>query len=77
MVYDYMAYPKNRPALNLVALDSEANLIWTVGDTPIDSPAASYTCIESTTPLIVGNFAGFHCTIDPQCGDLLESRFTK
>jgi hypothetical protein len=77
VVFDYMAYPAHRPARNLVALDRNAGLLWTVADNPADTPAAGYTCIDSVSPLLVGNFAGYQCTIDAVSGALLKSQFTK
>ncbi|MFN7731979.1 MAG: hypothetical protein ACK5OB_08750 [Pirellula sp.] len=77
VVFDYMAFPKSQPAANLVALDVNSKLLWTVTGQPIDHPTAAYTKITRIDPLTVGNFAGFSCVIDCACGKLLESEFTK
>ena len=77
VVFDYMAFPKNLPAANLVAFDSSGRRLWTVAEQPIDHPTAAYTCITQLDPLTVGNFAGFSCVIDAASGKLIESEFTK
>ncbi len=77
VIFDYMAYPRDSSALNLVALDRNGELLWTVSDNPIDSPTAAYTNFSSIDPLTVGNFAGFSCVVDAATGTLLESQFTK
>jgi hypothetical protein len=37
----------------------------------------AYTNIISEMPLIVGNFAGFACTIDIATGQVIAEEFTK
>lgn len=77
VVFDYMAFPKDQQAANLVALDFSARRLWTVAEQPIDRPTAAYTKITRIDPLTVGNFAGFSCVIDCASGKLVESEFTK
>lgn len=77
VVFDYMAFPKDQQAANLVALDFCARRLWTVAEQPIDDPTAAYTKITRIDPLTVGNFAGFSCVIDCASGKLVESEFTK
>jgi len=77
LVFDYMSYPSDMAALNLVAIDPNGRLLWTVSDNPIDPPTAAYVNIMSVDPLTVGNFAGFSCVVDPATGELLDSTFTK
>jgi len=77
VVFDYMAYPRNSAALNLVAIDRDGHIVWTISANPVDSPNAAYTNISSVDPLTVGNFAGFSCVVDAETGTLLDSTFTK
>ena len=77
ILFDYMSYPKDKPALNLAAFGRTGHLLWTVDRSPIDSPEACYVNIISVTPLVVGNFAGFDCAVDTTTGALLEATFTK
>lgn len=77
VVFDYMEYPPDTPAKNLVAIDMAGNQLWEVSDNPIDVPAAGYTNITNIDPLTVGNFAGCSCVIDSSTGELLKSQFTK
>ena len=73
VVFDYMSYPRDRAALNLVALDQNAKLIWTVTEQPTDSPIAAYVNIISVAPLTVGNWAAYDCVLDAQSGALILS----
>ena len=77
IVFDYMAFPKNQPTNNLVAVDANGRRLWTVAEQPVDHPTAAYTNIIRTDPLTVGNFAGFMCVIDRVSGKLVQSEFTK
>ena len=77
VVFDYMTYPKNSPVFNLVALDKDANLLWTVAEHPISSPIAAYVNIINVSPLTVGNWTSCDCILDAKTGALISSRFTK
>ena len=77
VVFDYMTYPRYSAVLNLIALDRDARLLWTVSGNPVDSPTAAYTNISSVAPLTVGNFAGFSCVVDVATGTLIDSQFIK
>lgn len=77
VVFDYMAFPKDQQAANLVSLDFSARRLWTLAEQPIDHPTAAYTKITRIDPLTVGNFAGFSCVIDCASGKLVESEFMK
>ena len=77
VIHDYMAYPLQQPAPNLVAYTTGGERIWTAQNLTQSSPTDAYTNFISEDPLWVGNFEGFNCRIDPQTGRLLESVFTK
>ena len=77
VVFDYMTYPKNSPAFNLVALDKDANLLWTVAEHPISSPIAAYVNIINVSPLTVSSWTSYNCILDAKTGSLISSRFTK
>ncbi|MEM1370058.1 MAG: hypothetical protein AAGG02_19050 [Cyanobacteria bacterium P01_H01_bin.15] len=77
VVFDYTAFPKNKPAGNLSAYDKDGHRLWTVSGNPIDHPTAAYTNIIDLKPLTVGNFAGFVCQINETTGELIQSDFTK
>lgn len=77
VVHDYMAYPRHRPAPNLVAYTTSGELLWTAESLTESSATDAYVGFLSEDPLWVGNFDGFRCRIDPQTGRLLESEFTK
>ena len=77
VVFDYMSYPPNTPLLNLVALDRNATLLWTVSENPVDSPLAAYVNIINVDPLTVGNCSSYECVLDANTGSLVSSRFAK
>lgn len=77
VVYDYMAFPSNEPAKNLFAYSGiSGSELWRGED--IGAGATDgYTYIMSESPLVVGNFAGFDCTIDIKTGKIISTAFTK
>ena len=77
VIHDYMAYPLEQPAPNLVAYTTNGKRLWTAENLTRDSATDAYTNISSEDPLWVGNFMGYSCKIDPQTGKLLERVFTK
>jgi hypothetical protein len=76
VIHDYMAYPLNKAAPNLVAYSLTDELLW-VAENPGKGATDAYTNFISESPLIVGNFAGFNCTIETITGRLLHAEFTK
>ena len=76
VLYDYMAFPHDKPARNLFAYDLSGHRIWRAEDIGFGATDA-YTNIISETPLVVGNFAGFSCTIDPQTGKVVYKTSTR
>jgi hypothetical protein len=76
VVFDYMSFPKDQQAKNLVAYDLDRNLLW-LAEHPTTAPADAYVTIAQETPLKASNFAGFICDIDIETGKLLHAKFTK
>ncbi|MBA4020661.1 MAG: hypothetical protein C0483_26170 [Pirellula sp.] len=76
-VFDYMAFPKDKAARNLFGYSAQTNeVLWRADDIGMGSTDA-YTNVISEMPLIVGNFAGFACTIDIATGQVIAEEFTK
>ena len=61
---------------NLRAYALGGREVW-VAEHPTHGSNDCYTEIHSRSPLIVGNFAGFRCEIEPETGRLVEAVFTK
>ena len=77
VVYDYMRFPQGQPARNLYAYSAASRrLAWRADDIGAGATDA-YTNILSERPLVVGNFAGYNCTIDLGTGKVLSTAFTK
>jgi hypothetical protein len=77
VIHDYMAFPENQPAPNLVAYNTSGERLWTAQNLTTGSATDAYTEFMSEYPLWVGNFEGFNCRIDLETGKLLKSIFTK
>jgi len=76
VLYDYMAFPHGSPARNLFAYDLAGNQLWRAEDIGLGA-TDGYTNFITDVPLVVGNFAGAACTIDPNTGKVLNTVFTK
>ena len=76
VLYDYMAFPRELPARNLFAYRPNGTLLWRAADIG-HGPVDAYTNIISEKPLVVGNFAGYECTVDVRTGQVRSTRFTK
>ena len=76
IIFDYMTYPKGKPADNLVAFDKNEKELWKA-DQPINSATSAYVNFVEEDPLRVGNFAGFVCQIDTDTGKIRDPLFTK
>jgi len=77
VVYDYMAFPQGQPARNLFAYSaSTGQLVWRAEDIGAGNTDA-YTNILSELPLVVGNFAGYACTVELSSGKVVAKAFTK
>jgi hypothetical protein len=76
VLYDYMAFPRGEPSRNLFAYDLDGNQLWRaegIGLGAVDG----YTSFLSESPLVLGNFAGYSCTIDVSTGKVIDTVFTK
>ena len=71
-----MRYPQGRPAQNLVAFDRKGKELWKAKN-PSSAPTDAYVNFIDNEDLVVGNFAGYRCKIDPDTGDVLDAQFTK
>ena len=76
VLFEYMARREAGQFNNLIALDMDGNQIW-VAEQPTTTSSDVYVEIGEKDPLIVGNFAGYRCTIDIDSGKILEAKFTK
>jgi len=76
VIYDYISGPKHAAFHNVEAFDDAGRKLWTA-ENPGTSAADAYVEFISAEPLIIGNFAGYRCTIDPATGKLLKAHFTK
>jgi hypothetical protein len=76
IIYDYMDYPREKQARNLLAYDLDGNELW-ISEHPTNTTADCYISFHSTEPLWVWNFASYKCRIDPATGKLIEKVFTK
>ncbi|TFW08104.1 hypothetical protein E4K72_08055 [Oxalobacteraceae bacterium OM1] len=75
VVFDYMEFDKSERCENLWAIDLEGNRVW-IAEAP-DVPANAYVSLISTQPLKAWNFACYICTLEPECGRLIEAEFAK
>ena len=76
VVFDYMSFPRDKQARNLMAFDLQKNHLWTA-EHPTNGTGDTYIQILSEEPLRVSNFASFDCRIDLETGKLLDAEFTK
>jgi hypothetical protein len=76
VVFDYMSFPKNQQAKNLMAYDVHRNLLW-IAEHPTAEATDAYVKIVEEDPLKASNFACYLCEIDIQTGKLLHAEFTK
>jgi len=81
VVYDYMEYPKNLPANNLVKIDVGGKELWKA-ENPTNFQTDAYTNFCRTRKyskgtVAVNNFAGYYCEISLSDGKLINAEFTK
>jgi len=76
VIFDYMSYPKNPPARNMMAFDLDKNEIWTA-ENPTNKSVDAYYKIGSENPLVAYNVASYECTIDVSTGRLIKADFYK
>jgi hypothetical protein len=76
VIFDYMEYPKGKPAKNLVAFDLNQNQLW-VAEHPTNQSNDTYVKITSENPLKANNFSSHSCQIDLETGKLIDAEFYK
>ena len=76
IIFDYMEYPKNEQAQNLVAYDLEKNTIW-VAEHPTNQRNDAYVHITSEKPLKANNFASYSCELNIDTGRIVNAEFYK
>jgi hypothetical protein len=81
VVYDYMEFPVDAPARNLVCIDNSGKELWVAGN-PTNQNNDGYTNINRTDEAIencipVNNFAGYLCQVNKSTGELTNVQFTK
>jgi len=81
VVYDYMEFPMDAPAKNLVCIDASGNELWVAGN-PTKQNNDGYTNFNRTDKPIenciaVNNFAGYLCQVNKSTGELANVQFTK
>lgn len=77
-LYDWMGYPKDEAARNVVAYDVNGKEIWIIEPLGGNPRTDCYTYIESKDgKLYAYNFQCFDCVIDDTNGKVLQSYFTK
>ena len=77
LIYDYMSMPKGWGQIkNMKAFNFIGKLLWTAQH-PTNQYNDCYINFASKEPLMVNNFAGFECRVNPADGVVLEATFTK
>ncbi len=82
VIYDYMEYDDQKPAGNLVKLDSSGKQLW-VAENPTNNRTDAYTnfirsiATQSDDSILVNNFAGYSCETNVKVGTVLSVRYTK
>jgi len=76
VIFDYMEYPKNSCARNLVAYDLSQNELW-VAENPTTQSNDAYVSITNEHPLTANNFSSHSCQIDLDTGKLINAAFYK
>ena len=81
IVYDYMEFPMNGPAPNLVCIEKSGKELW-VADNPTSQSNDAFTNFSRTNKstdncISVNNFAGYLCQVNKSTGELNDVQFTK
>ena len=76
-LFDWMEYPKGKPARNVEAFNKRGESIWVIEDIG-GGDADCYTHISSSNGEIHAfNFMCYDCIIDEETGKVLSKTFTK
>lgn len=81
VIYDYMEFPMDAPARNLVCIDEAGKELWVAGN-PTNQNNDGYTNFNRTgSPvkdcIAANNFAGYLCQVNKSTGELVNVQFTK
>jgi hypothetical protein len=76
VVFDYMAKQNIGQFRNLRAYDFEGKELW-IAQHPSNETVDTYVEITNNNPLIVWNYAGYICEIDPTNGKIIKATFAK
>ena len=81
VIYDYMEFPMNEAAPNLVRINKKGESLW-AAENPTGSQTDAYTNFSKTPKVSSGNiaannFSGYYCVINISNGKLVNSQFTK
>jgi len=79
VILDFMTFPCGQQAANLRGYSRTGEPLW-VAEHPTNSTTDYYVSLEGVGDdghLLVGNFAGFRCRVDPGSGRLVRCEFTK
>ena len=81
VILDYMEFPKNKPAQNLVCVNRLGQVLW-VAESPTVQNTNAYTNFMGSADSVQGvievnNFAGYSCSICLSTGKLVSAEFTK
>ncbi|KZX81778.1 hypothetical protein A3715_07265 [Oleiphilus sp. HI0009] len=81
VIFDYMQFPANEPANNLICIDTSGKKLW-VAESPTTQNTNAYTNFMGTVKtekgsVAVNNFTGYSCIICLSTGKLLNASFTK
>lgn len=81
VIYDYMEFPKNEPATNLVCIDKTGAEIWRAQNPTgrqTDAYTSFYREIAARSGCVaVNNFSGYFCEVNLTDGTLVSAQFTK
>lgn len=81
VIYDYMEFPMNAPARNLVYIDKSGKELWVAGN-PTNQNNDGYINFNRTDKTIdcciaANNFSGYTCHVNKFTGELANVLFTK
>jgi hypothetical protein len=76
VIYHYLCGPRDAAFHNVEAFDDAGQRLWTA-QSPGTGATSAYVRFMAEEPLIIWNFTGDRCTIDPTTGKLLKVEFAK
>jgi len=77
VIFDYMAFPPEYQAKNLVCFNNAGREIW-CAENPLHQSSSAYANFVEVSPqLVVGNFAGWEMCINKDSGKVQGLKWTK